>query len=458
MLPMAARFVAGFFHVQHLLCPVGVLDQTDQAAGKYSAMTIPDNSELPSIDLERAKINFRLMVMDIAWFGLGLPATARFLAVYLIRLDASANLLGWQAALPAIIALVTSSLAGWWRRHYTNLTMALFWPALGYRFLFLLPALTPFLPRDWQPIWLALAVAIPAIPQGIASVLFLVLLRESVEPHRLPALMSRRAMFFNSLFAISTLCYGFWLEKSAFPSNYQVMYVVAFALSLVSLFSVMRVRVIISEPPPSPDQPTLRPWQSPTFRRVVFVTVVLHIAFFSIAPLIALRLVDEMGADEAFMSIYTLAELAAAATMAALTNRLVARIGSRATIAGGLIGTGIAGMFLAGAPSLPITLIGAAISGATWTAAAISAFNYFSENTPVENVTGFTTLYNQIVMLSIFIGPMLGSQLASTSLSVTTVMWMGAGLRLVAGGVIGLDMPNWIRRFKRPTAALGGAE
>jgi MFS family permease len=410
-------------------------------------MALPENPE--SLDLERAKINFRLMVLDIAWFSIGLPATARFLAVYLIRLDASPSLLGWQAALPAIIALITSSLAGWWRRRYTDVVKSLFWPALGFRLVFLLPALTPYLPHDWQPIWLVLAVVIPAVPQGVSSVLFLVILRESVELRRLPALMSRRSMTFNVLFAAGTLIYGFWLEKAAFPFNYQVMYVSAFALSLGSLLSVMRVQVVIPEPLPSPDRPALHPWQSMEFRRVVFVTAALYVAFFSLAAIIPLRLVSEMGADEAFLSIYTLAELTAAATMAALTNRLVARIGSRATISGGLIGTGIAAAILAAAPSLPVTLISAAVSGATWTAAAISAFNFFSENTPVENVTGFTTRYNQIVMLSSFVGPMLGSELASTSLSLTTVLWMGAGLRLASGGLIGLEVASWVRRIRR---------
>jgi MFS family permease len=403
--------------------------------------------------MEQAKINFRLMVLDIAWFGLGLPAVARFLAVYLIRLDASPTLLGWQAALPAIVALVTSSLAGWWRSRHTDLVHALFWPALGFRFLFLLPALTPFLPHDWQPIWLVLSVVIPAIPQGVSSVLFLVLLRESVEPERLPALMSRRSMFFNLCFAAGTLAFGFWLQTVGFPANYQVMYVVAFGLSLLSLASVMRIQPVIEEPPPPTDRPALRPFQSAEFRRVVFVTVAMHIAFFLLAAIIPLRLVHELGADEAFMSIFTLAELAAAATAAALTNQLVKRIGSRATIAGGLTMTGVAAVVLAAAPSLPFTLIAAAISGAGWTSAAISAFNYFSENTPVESVTRFTTVYNQIVMLSVFIGPMLGSQLAETALSLTAVLGIGAALRLLAGGLIGLNVQRWIGRIKSPPVA-----
>jgi MFS family permease len=410
-------------------------------------------SETPeTVDLAQARINFRLMVLDIAWFSIGLPATARFLAIYLIRLDASPILLGWQAALPAIIALVTSAAAGWWRSHYTDIARSMLWPGLGMRLTFLLPALTPFLPRDWQPIWLVLAVAIPAIPMGVSSVIFLVMLRESVEPVRLPALMSRRSMVFNILFALGTLTYGFWLEAVAFPFNYQMMFVSAFVLSVFSLMSLMRVRVVIPEPPPSTDRPTLRPWKSLEFRRVIFITILLYVSFFSISAIIPLRLVEELGANEAFMSIYTLAELSAAALMAALTNRLVARIGSRATISGGLVGTGVAGVLLAVVPTLPLTLIAAAVSGASWTAAAISAFNFFSENTPVEHVTSFTTFYNQIVMLSTFVGPMMGSQLAETSLSLTTVLWMGGILRLISGVAVGMDRPNWRGRFKRRPA------
>jgi MFS family permease len=400
----------------------------------------------------QAKINFRLLVLDIAWFSIGLPATARFLAIYLIRLDASPILLGWQAALPAIIALVTSALAGWWRSHYNNVTRALWWPGLGMRLVFLLPALTPYLPHHWQPIWLVVAVVIPAIPQGISSVIFLVILRESVEPERLPALMSRRSLVFNILFALGTLVYGFWLEAVAFPLNYQLMFVSSFGLSLLSLMSLNRVHVVIPEPRPSPDRRAPRPWQTLEFRRVIFITVLLYVSFFSISAIIPLRLVDEMGADEAFMSIYTLAELSAAALMAALTNRLVARIGSRMTIAGGLLGTGLAGALLAIAPSLPYTLVAAAIGGASWTVSAISAFNFFSENTPVEHVTSFSTFYNQIVMLSTFIGPMLGSQLAETSLSLTAVLWVGAILRLISGAAVGVDMPKWRGRFKRRPA------
>jgi hypothetical protein len=60
-----------------------------------------------------------------------------------------------------------------WRARFTNSGDAIILPSLGHRFIFLLPALTPFMPTDFQSIWLILALTLPAIPQGVASVVFL---------------------------------------------------------------------------------------------------------------------------------------------------------------------------------------------------------------------------------------------------------------------------------------------
>jgi MFS family permease len=410
------------------------------------------NTQQP-VPAEQFDRNYRLLVLDIFWFGLAMPSTARFLSVYAIRLGASAILLGWLAALPAIIALATSSLAGWWRRRYDDSVSATFWPGLLYRLCFLLPAFTAFFPHDLQPAWLLLAVGLPALAQGLSSVIFLVMLRESSEQSKLTALLSHRSLTFNIAVAVSTLAFGVWLEEVRFPLNYQMMYVVAFGLSLISWRHVLQVRVLNPQPAPVPGAaPAIRPWRSPAFRRVALIAVSMHVSYFSILAIIPLRLVDELGADEAFMSVFSVAEMAAAALMAALTNRIVQRIGSLATMTIGTLLSGVAAALLALAPSLWFTLIPSALAGGMWTMAAISLFGYFSDNTPPESLTSFSMLYNQIVMLSVFVGPMLGSQLASTSLDLPTVLLIGAILRLLAGGLMPFDILARTRR-KSPAMA-----
>lgn len=392
------------------------------------------------------------MVMDIVWFGLAVPATARFLSVYAIRLDASAMLLGWLSALPAIVCLMSSSMVGRWRKKYPDTVRAQFWPGVGYRLVFLLPAFTPFFPREWQPYWLVLAVTLPAIPQGISSVLFLVLMREGIESSRITTLISRRSMSFNIAVAVGTLGFGFWLEEVAFPLNYQIMYVLAFGFSLLSLLNVSRMRVLRPEPIVESTTPQVSAWRAPAFQRIAFMTVITHVSFFLIVPIIPLRLVDEMGADEAFMSVFALAELASAALTAAFTGKIVRQIGTRSTISLGMFGNGVAAILLAISPNLTFTLIGAGLSGATWTMAAISLFSFFNESTPPESITRYSTVYNQVMMLSVFVGPLLGSQLASTSLSLVTVIMIGAGLRFVASGLAHYDLVGRRQRKAEPAA------
>jgi MFS family permease len=395
-------------------------------------------------------VNFRLLVLDIAWFGLAIPATTQFLAVYAIRLDASPALLGWLAALPAIMALATSGLAQWWRARFDTMLDALFWPALGYRLAFLLPALTPFLPAAWQPVWLVVAVALPAIPQGIASVLFLVILRESVEKRQLTALMGQRSMWYNVAVALGTLAFGVWLGWIVFPLNYQIMFVAAFGFALISLHNVMRVRVLSSTPVQVPDQsPPARPWQSPGLRRAALFSAIIHLTFFFVVPIIPLRLVNELGADEEFVSIFAMTSTAAGAIMSRYTGRVVALIGSRTTMSIGMIGSGVAGVMLAMMDTRYLALPAGVIGGVFWTLAAISQFTYFSENAPAENATRYMTVYNQVVMLAVFIGPMIGSQLASRAFDLVAVLWIGAALRLVAAGIVAADGLGTLRRSRR---------
>ncbi len=417
-------------------------------------MEAQDDTTTSPAEADLSRANFRYLVLDIAWFGLAMPATARFLSVYAIRLDASPALLGWLAALPALIALVTSSWAAWWRGRHATITQSMWWPGLLFRMTFLLPAFTPLFPAHMQPWWLVVAVALPAVANGISSVLFLVLMRQAVVPSRLTLLLSRRSLVFNAAVGVSTLAFGLWLELVPFPGNYQVMFIAAFALSLGSFVCVQRLQPLAPADIPPADRVPVRPWQSPIFRRTAFVTVLVHVAFFSILPIIPLRLVDELGADEGFMSVFSVVELAAAALIATITYRIVRRIGALITVAIGMAVTAVAAAILVVAPSLPITLIGAALSGAAWTMAAISLFGYFSENAPAENLTRFMTVFNQVVLLAIFVGPLLGSQLANTSLPLTTVLALGAGLRLVAGGLVALDCTGCLARARRWSLAV----
>ncbi len=396
---------------------------------------------------ERA--NFNHLVLDIAWFGLALAATSRFTSVYAIRLGASPSDLGWLTALPALVLLLSSSVGALWVRRFSSVSRALIFPGLGFRFIFLLPAFAPLFPRQWQPAWLIISAALPALMQGIAATAFVTLMRSAIHDQQMQKLLSRRSMVMNITIAVGALAFGLWLEQAPFPLNYQVMYVIAFVFALISLRHCLSVNEKFNSChryiPREQQKTSLReewtrmvaPWKTPAFRSVALVVVITHIAFFSVFPVTPLHIVRNLGATEGFMALFGLVELSAGAMVGIFATRISAHIGTRAMIALAMLGTGVAAMIFAFSPNMYVTLIGAAISGATWTATAmIGLFAYFTENTPADKMTDYSVAYHQVIGAATFVGPLLGSALANSGMNLVTVLLIGAALRLLSAPLL----------------------
>ncbi len=379
-------------------------------------------------------LNFRHLVYDVLWFGLAFPAIDRFRDVYAIRLGADATQLTWIASLPALMLLFTSSIAACWMSRYSNSSESIRFPGIIFRLMFLLPALTPYIPAQFQLPWLILSFVLPATGQGISAVGFVVMMREGISGSSIPALSSRRTMVMNVSVAISGLAMGFWLERAPFPFNYQLMFVVAFVLSLVSWWHVKQVKPVPElVAPRSPSSPRVNPWKSSSFQQLVVIIAMCFVTFTAIRPLISLYMVNTLHADEWFLSNFGLVELVAGALTAAFAHKLVYRFGNRTMIAIGLIGTGVAAVVIAGAQTLPVTLISAAVGGAAWALVSIGQFSYFSETTPHENKEAYTTAYHQVVFVAMFIGPMLGNLLNTGNIPIITALCIGAAFRVLAG-------------------------
>jgi MFS family permease len=99
------------------------------------------------------------------------------------------------------------------------------------------------------------------------------------------------------------------------------------------------------------------------------------------------------------------------------------------------------------AQDLNVTLLASAIGGASWTLVAIGVFAYFSEKTPAHEKASYTTAYNQIVFLAMFIGPMIGKLLSGENMPLVTIILVGAILRLLAGMLTQVHPRAWAARM-----------
>lgn len=384
--------------------------------------------------------NFSHLVFDIAWFGLALAATTRFLSIYAMRLGASPTDLGWIASLPGLVLLIAAGLTPRWRRLYSSSLRAVIWPALTFRIIFLLPAFAPFLPVEWRPLWLILAVTIPALPQGIAGAIFISLMRESVNEDRQAALHSHRSMAMNITIGLGALAFGVLLEALPFPLNYQVMFVLAFLFALASFAHVLRIHILYPAPVPLPRKQAPQYeegiWRSPAFLSVALAALIGHVAFTALVMVIPLHLVDGLGASEGFMALYGMVELGGGALMAVFAEKLIHRFGSRQIIAMMMVGLAAAAVWMALVPVLALTLVTALLTGMSWTAATISMFVYLVERVPSRESTRSSGAFQQVIALGVFLGPLFGNMLLDLQMPVVNVLLTGAVLRILIGIVI----------------------
>lgn len=397
--------------------------------------------------------NVRHLVRDIAWFGIAAAATSRFLSVYAIRLGADATALSLLTSIPALVLLFSSTFAGLWVRRFDSPKSALLIPGIAFRFVFLLPAFAPFVPRQWQAPYLIFAASLPAIVQGLAATAFVILMRSAIQDPVVPSLLSRRSMAFNITLAIGALGFGYWLEQATFPQNYQIMFLFAFFAALMSMRHVMYVDTTPNPCPlasPAGDKAAksaASPWHSPGFRRVALTIMIAYIAYFSVYALVPLHLVNNLNASEGFIALYGIVELTAGAAVGMFTSRVSARIGNRAMVALAMIGTSISTAIVALSPSLPFTLLAAGMAGASWTTVAmIGLYAYFTENTPPEHMSTYGAAYHQVLGLAMFIGPLVGSLLARSGLELVIVLLIGSGLRFIAAPLMESQLFNVIRK------------
>lgn len=376
------------------------------------------------------------LTMDIAWFGLAMATTTRFLSVYAIHLGATSTHLTWLAALPALVLLIGSTLAGRWRKHFSTSQRALMLPAFFMRLSFFMLALTPFLPVEWQPYWLIVSMTLPAIPQGVASVLFFVFMRESVESEEWVILTSRRSLAMNGTIAVGALAAGLWLENVAFPLNYQIMFFLAFGATMASMWHITRVHPQMTTPATSVSIFDRSLWQSHGLRLMAIMVLLTHATFFMIVPLVPLYLVENLGATEAFIAFFGTAELFGAMVISSQATRFVRRWGNKHIVVAGMLGTGCAAAVIALTPALWLTIPAASLLGGSWAIVAIGILGVMVESTPADQATPSTMIFTQSVGLAMFVGPMVGNFLLTSGLDLITVLLLGAGLRIIAGVLI----------------------
>lgn len=368
---------------------------------------------------------------DIGWMCVAFAMEWYYLNVYAIRLGATPVHLGILTSGRALLLAAGAGLAGWWQSRYSNAIRALDWPILAYRILlYFAIALVPFLP-SYRVEALLILVLLSAIPNGICQGVFLGMLPSAVNKSDVAALVARRSILMNGLVLVCVFALGPFLDWIPRPLNYQIGFGVGFLLSLVSAWHVARVK--------TPDVVKVQKvvekvnvWAYAPYRRFAVIVVAINMSVFMAVPLIQPRLVEQLNASDAWISLFGVCEMCAGAVFTLSLDRLQKRFSVRALIIVTAGATAFQTLILGLTPTLPPHLIGSLLFGIGWFAVNILLYKRFVELVPPEHIHHFAANFQLLANLSLFVGPLIGTFLIQNMLTIPAALVLIAGLRLGA--------------------------
>lgn len=401
---------------------------------------------------KKYRSNFTNLYLDIAWFGVLSGTAINFLNVYATRLGASGLQIGLLTAMSAVVNLFLAIPAGYWisKRHTGR---AVFWSSvifrIGYLFWIPLPRLFNAQGQIWALIVLTFLMAIPLTPLGVG---FNALFAEAVPDQYRARVAGTRNVTFAIAYMLTSLIAGVILKNTAFPTGYQIIFVIGAFGAAMSSYHIYHVKPLQDETPAPPSPPTtdsppsgqqadsprgiksilrLDIWRT-HFKNVLLALFFFHFIHYLASPLYPLYNVRVLELNDSHLgngtAFYYLSVLIASTQL----GRIVHKYGHKK-----VTGWGVAGM-----ASYPIML---AFAQNVWHFYALSFLggflfalvngayaNYMLENIPADDrpshLAWYTIVFNFAVLASSIIGP-----LTADVISLAPALILFGILRIVAG-------------------------
>jgi MFS family permease len=407
-------------------------------------------TDMQTISPEQKRANIPFLYAELGWMSVAFAMEWYYLQVFAIRLGATATHLGVLTSGRALLLVVGGSLATRWGQRFTNAVDAISGPTLAYRtLLYLAIALTPFL-QAFQAEALVALVLMSAIPHGIAQGVFLGMMPGAISENDLARVVSRRSVLMNAIVLVGVLVFGQLLELIPRPQNYQIGFGIAFLAAICAWFNIRKIKVpdMVKV---TKDTRKVNVWSYPPFRRFAIVIVFVNMSVFIAAPITQLYLVQGLKATDSWISLLGIFEMGAGALLTLSMDRLIKRFGTRRLIIATTFATLFQALILAVTTTLPPYIIGTILFGAGWYAVNVLLYNRLVQIVPAEDLRQYAATYSVIINAALFAGPLIGTLMIETGLTIPVTLLIIAFMRLGAGVL------TWAIRTEPETRPISGS-
>lgn len=392
------------------------------------------------------------LYLEVFWRSVFSAAVA-FNATFALRLGASNRMIGWLSSLPALIAVILRIPAARLLESKSNrvpwMAGGMLIARLGYGFIAVLPWLLATRQAEVL-VWVLIATNIPIVlfNAGVTSML------ADVIPERDRArVFANRAIIAGAVAAVLTLAAGRWLEAAtriqwaSFPVNYQVLYILGFAASLVALTYLIRIKTPARElarrkPKSSLSVPSLVQLKATLTEnrdlvRLTVNTLVYKMGVWIVGPLYIILFVRELNASDGWIGLNTTLSSIGVIAGYTLWQRLIRRLGYERTLLTTVLLAPIYAVLVSLVPNLTAILVWGILISLINAGVDLSHQNILITLCPDERRPSYLAVYAVIMNTGAFIGPLIGVAL-SDMMDIRWVLLIGAGIRLLGGGLFHL--------------------
>lgn len=386
--------------------------------------------------------NVWYLYVEVFWAAM-LSAAAAFNATYAVRLGASNTMIGWLSSMPALLAVFLLVPSARLLERKTQrapwIWGSLFIARLGYGLIAMLPwFITGY--RAEATVGLLILISVPST---FFAAGFNPLLADVVPERDRARVFANRNIIAGLTIAVLTFLAGRWLEAAthirwaAFPTNYQVMYIIGFLAAVVSSVYLLKIRVpeskIVERPPRqkvTAAQLKAMLGQNRSFVRIILNTLLFGFGEWLIAPLYIIFFLRHLNATDGWVGLNsTLANIGVIIGYA-LWQRLIYKWGDSRTLLVTIPLSASYAFLVSLFPNLTLILVWGVLINIINPGVNLSHFNILLKLCPDERRASYIAFYSTIINMGAFVGPMIGVALSHT-LDIRLLLIIGGSIRLL---------------------------
>ena len=389
------------------------------------------------------KKNYLTVQIDGIAIGLA-NAAAPFLPVFLARLGASNLQVGLLTAMPAFTGLFLAIAVGEFLQRRRQIVPWFSGARLLVISSYALTGLVPFiLPQEYIVPVVLIIWAAATIPQTMVSVAFTVVMNAVAGPEGRYELMSRRWSILGLTTSLAVAAVGQTLERISFPFNYQVVFLGLSLGGLVSYYYSSHITLPDADPPPRAAGISLlqrvRGYADLVRAEPAFVSfMVKRFVFLSgttlALPLFPLYFVREVGADDGWIGIISMAQTGVLLFSYLFWARQSRRRGSRFVLLWTTFGLTLYPLLTAFTHDVRWIVVYAGVSGIFQAGLDLVFFDELLKTFPARYSATFVSLAQMLQFLSTVASPLVGTLLAD-QIGLSGALVVSAGLRLAGFGL-----------------------